>query len=114
LGASQPGTATACSSDDLAKIPPSRDPFSLVRSVPGVHLDRVNIGGNEPGQAPTVVSKGTRPQDTVWTLDGVVITDMAAAGAPPTYFNFDNFEEIQVATAGQNIKQQTGGIRINL
>ena len=39
---------------------------------------------------------------------------MAAAGAPPTYFNFDNFEEIQVATAGQDIKQQTGGIGINL
>ena len=108
------GTATTFSSDELAKIPTARDPFSLVRSVPGVLLDRVNIGGNETGQAPTVVSKGTRPQDTVWTLDGVVITDMAAAGAPPTYFNFDNFEEIQVATAGQDIKQQTGGIGINL
>jgi Carboxypeptidase regulatory-like domain/TonB-dependent Receptor Plug Domain len=108
------GTATTFSSDELAKIPTSRDPFSLVRSVPGVLLDRVNIGGNETGQAPTVVSKGTRPQDTVWTLDGIVITDMAAAGAPPTYFNFDNFEEIQVATAGQDITQQTGGIGINL
>jgi hypothetical protein len=108
------GTATTFSSDELAKIPTARDPFSLVRSVPGVLLDRVNVGGNETGQAPTVVSKGTRPQDTVWTLDGVVITDMAAAGAPPTYFNFDNFEEIQVATAGQDIKQQTGGIGINL
>jgi hypothetical protein len=114
LDATATGTATTFSSDELAKIPTSRDPFSLVRSVPGVLLDRVNIGGNETGQAPTVVSKGTRPQDTVWTLDGVVITDMAAAGAPPTYFNFDNFEEIQVATAGQDIKQQTGGIGINL
>ena len=74
----------------------------------------MNIGGNETGQAPTVVSKGTRPQDTVYTLDGVVITDMAAAGLPPTYFNFDNFEEIQVATSGQDIKQQTGGVGINL
>ena len=82
--------------------------------MPGVLLDRVNIGGNETGQAPTVVSKGTRPQDTVWTLDGIVITDMAAAGLPPTYFNFDNFEEIQVSTAGQDIKQQTGGVGINL
>src|SRR5438093_7063260 len=108
------GTSTTFSSDELAKIPTARDPFSLVRSVPGVLLHRVNIGGNETGQAPTVVSKGTRPQDTVWTLDGVVITDMAAAGAPPTYFNFDNFEEIQVATSGQDIKQQTGGIGINL
>ena len=27
--------------------------------------------------------------------------DMAATGASPTYFNYDNFEEIQIATAGQ-------------
>ena len=39
---------------------------------------------------------------------------MAATGASPTYFNFDNFEEIQVSTAGQDIKQPTGGIGLNL
>jgi hypothetical protein len=114
LDARATGAATTFSKDELTKIPTSRDPFSLVRTVPGVLLDRVNIGGNETGQAPAVVSKGTRPQDTVYTLDGVVITDMAAAGAPPTYFNFDNFEEIQVSTAGQDIRQQTGGVGINL
>jgi len=114
VDAKQTGTATTFSKDELVKVPTSRDPFALVRTVPGVLLDRVNIGGNETGQAPTVVSKGTRPQDTVYTLDGVVITDMAAAGLPPTYFNFDNFEEIQVATSGQDIKQQTGGVGINL
>src|ERR1017187_2998694 len=48
-------TATAFSKDELAKIPTSRDPFSLLRSVPGVLLDRLNVGGNETGQAPTVV-----------------------------------------------------------
>jgi hypothetical protein len=114
LDATATGTSTTFTHDELAKIPTARDPFSLVRSVPGALLDRVNIGGNETGQAPSVVSKGTRPQDTVWTLDGIVITDMAAAGAPPTYFDFDNFEEIQVSTAGQDVKQQTGGIGINL
>src|SRR5438093_1400233 len=114
LDAKATGTSTTFSRDELANVPTSRDPFALVRGVPGVLLDRVNIGGNETGQAPTVVSKGTRPQDTVWTLDGIVITDMAAAGLPPTYFNFDNFEEIHVSTAGQDIKQQTGGVGINL
>jgi hypothetical protein len=114
VDATATGTSTTFSIDELTKVPTSRDPFALVRTVPGVLLDRVNIGGNETGQAPTVVSKGTRPQDTVYTLDGVVITDMAAAGLPPTYFNFDNFEEIQVSTAGQDIKQQTGSVGINL
>ena len=114
LDATATGTSTTFSRDELTNIPTSRDPFSVLRTAPGVLLDRVNIGGNETGQAPTVVSKGTRPQDTVWLLDGIVITDMAAAGLPPTYFNYDNFQEIQVSTAGQNIAQPTGGVGINL
>ena len=85
-----------------------------MRSVPGVLVDRVNIGGNETGQQSNFASKGTRPQDAVWTIDGINITDMAATGASPTYFNYDNFEEIQVSTAGQDIKQPTGGMGLNL
>src|SRR5436190_7779698 len=107
------GTATNFSSDELTKIPTSRDPFALMRSVPGVLVDRVNIGGNETGQQSNFQSKGTRPQDAVWTMDGIVITDMAATGASPTDFNYDNFEEIQVSTAGQDIKQPTGGMGLD-
>ena len=77
-------------------------------------MDRVNIGGNETGQQSNFASKGTRPQDAVWTMDGVNITDMAATGASPSYYNYDNFEEIQVSTAGQDIKQPTGGMGLNL
>ena len=108
------GTATNFTADELAKIPTSRDPFALMRSVPGVLVDRVNIGGNETGQQSNFASKGTRPQDAVWTMDGINITDMAATGASPTYYNYDNFEEIQVSTAGQDIKQPTGGMGLNM
>jgi Carboxypeptidase regulatory-like domain/TonB-dependent Receptor Plug Domain len=108
------GTATNFTADELTKIPTSRDPFALMRSVPGVLVDRVNIGGNETGQQSNFASKGTRPQDAVWTMDGINITDMAATGASPSYYNYDNFEEIQVSTAGQDIKQPTGGMGLNL
>jgi hypothetical protein len=108
------GTATNFTADELSKIPTSRDPFALMRSVPGVLVDRVNIGGNETGQQSNFASKGTRPQDAVWTMDGINITDMAATGASPSYYNYDNFEEIQVSTAGQDIKQPTGGMGLNL
>jgi len=102
------GTTTNITSDELTKIPASRDPFALMRSVPGVLVDRVNIGGNETGQQSNFVSKGTRPQDAVWTLDGVAITDMTLTGTSPTYFNWDNFEAIHVATAGQAIDDGRG------
>jgi Carboxypeptidase regulatory-like domain/TonB-dependent Receptor Plug Domain len=108
------GTATNFTADELTKIPTSRDPFALMRAVPGVIVDRVNIAGNETGQQSNFVSKGTRAADAVWTMDGVNITDMAATGASPTYFNYDNFEEVQVSTAGQSIKQPTGGVGVNL
>ncbi len=107
------GTATNFTQAELEKIPTSRDPWALLRTVPGVLVDRVNIGGNETGQQSNFQSKGTRPQDAVWVMDGIVITDMAAVGASPTYFNYDNFEEIQVSTAGQDIKQPTGGVGLN-
>ena len=84
-----------------------------MRSVPGVLVDRVNVGGNETGQQSNFVSKGTRPQDAVWAMDGVLITDMTLTGTSPTYFNWDNFEAVQVATAGQAITQQAGGPGIN-
>src|SRR4029077_17699626 len=106
-------TATNVTLDELTNIPTSRDPFSLLRSVNGVLVDRVNVGGNEPGQQPNVLSKGTRPQDAVWTLDGVAITDMTLTGSAPTYFNWDNFDAIHVATAGQGITQQAGGPGLN-
>lgn len=107
------GTATNFTQSELASIPTSRDPWALLRTVPGVMIDRVNIGGNETGQQSTLQSKGTRGADAVWTMDGVVITDMHAIGSSPTYFNYDNFEEIQVSTSGQNIRQSTGGIGLN-
>src|SRR4051812_46992958 len=113
VDARQTGTMTNISIDERANIPASRDPFSLLRSINGVLVDRVNVGGNETGQQSNFVAKGTRPQDAVWTLDGVAITDMTLAGSSPTYFNWDNFEAINVGTAGQAITQQSAGPGLN-
>src|SRR5262245_12844567 len=107
------GTATNFTSAELNSIPTSRDPWALLRTVPGVMVDRVNIAGNETGQQSNFQSKGTRPADAVWTMDGVAITDMAAIGSSPTYFNYSNFDEIQVSTAGQDVRQPTGGVGLN-
>jgi Carboxypeptidase regulatory-like domain len=74
------GTAVNFTSNELQNIPTSRDPFALMRTVPGVLLDQVNIAGNETGQQPNVLGKGSRQQDTTWAIDGVEITDMGALG----------------------------------
>src|SRR5574341_2125164 len=77
------GTSVTMSRDELEKVPQARDPWAVLRSVPGVLLDRVNIAGNESGQQAGFMAKGASGNDTIWNMDGVAITDMAAIGASP-------------------------------
>lgn len=107
------GTATNFTQDELSRVPTSRDPWALLRTVPGVQMDRINIAGNETGQQSNFASKGSSRYDTVWTMDGIIITDMSATGGSPTYFDYDAFEEIQISTSGNDIRQPTGGAGLN-
>src|SRR5215467_15632441 len=52
----QVGTATNFTAIELQSIPTSRDPWALMRVVPGVLVDRANIGGNETGQQSNFVA----------------------------------------------------------
>lgn len=108
------GTATTISKAELAGIPTSRDPWALMRTIPGVLVDRVNVAGSESGQQSNFFGKGSDPKDAVWSLDGVVITDMAAIGASPTYFTYDAFDEVNFSTGGNDVRVSTGGIGVGL
>jgi hypothetical protein len=77
-------------------------------------MDRENVGGNMSGQQSNYVSRGGNPTNNKWSLDGVDITDMAATGASPSYYDFDAFEEMTINTGGVDVTQQTGGVGINL
>jgi hypothetical protein len=107
------GTATTLTSTELESTPQSKDPWAVLKTVPGVIVDRVNVGGNESGQQSSFVGKGTTLSDTMWNLDGVVITDVNSGGASSSYYDFNAFEEVNVTTGGNDLRQQTGGIGIN-
>ncbi|MGE0454563.1 MAG: carboxypeptidase regulatory-like domain-containing protein [Vicinamibacteria bacterium] len=108
------GTSTTMTSDELQLVPNARDPWAVLKAVPGVLVDRVNIAGNENGQQANSAAKGTGSADRMWNLDGIVITDMSATGASPTYFDFDAFQEIGVTTGGADLSTQGGGMSINM
>jgi hypothetical protein len=108
------GTGTTVTSDELTKLPNSRDPWAFMRTVPGVQIDRVNQAGSESGQQSGYVGKGSPQTDSMWVLDGVVITDPAAVGASPTYYDFDAFEEVAITTGGADVRVATGGVGINM
>jgi hypothetical protein len=107
-------TGATVSQTELEKIPTSRDPWSVLQTAPGVLTDRINVGGNESGQQSNYVGPGSAGDQAVWSVDGVVITDMAALGSSPSYFDFDAFEEMQVTTGGSDSTIATGGVVLNM
>jgi hypothetical protein len=106
-------TSTNVTNEELQQIPSSRDPWVVLQTVPGVIVDRVNVGGAESGQQSNYQAKGAAPQDNTWTIDGVPITDMAALGSSPTYYDFDMFQEMQVTTGGADLTNATPGVALN-
>jgi len=108
------GTSTTVSLEELQNIPSGRDPWVVMQTVPGIIMDRVNVGGSESGQQSGYQAKGASGADATWNLDGVPITDMAATGATPTYWDFDMFQEMNVTTGGSDLTSSTGGVHLNL
>jgi hypothetical protein len=108
------GTATSISKVELEKIPTSRDPWTVLQSVPAVQVDRINVGGSQSGQQSVYYAKGALGRDNTWNMDGVNITDMGATGSSPLYFDFDSFEEMQVTTGGSDPRIETPGVQLNM
>jgi len=96
----------------LENIPSARDPWVIIEQVPGMVMDRQNVGGNQSGQQSSFLAHGSATNQ-VWNMDGGGITDMASDSSP-SYYDFDSFEEIQITTGGGDASLDTGGISINL
>ncbi len=108
------GTDETIQKDELEKVPSSRDPWALLRTVAGVQLDRVNVAGSESGQQSGYQGAGAVADNNTWNIDGVPITDMAAVGASPGYYTYDTFDEINISTGGSDITAATGGVHMNM
>jgi Carboxypeptidase regulatory-like domain/TonB-dependent Receptor Plug Domain len=107
-------TSTNVSVEELQSIPSSRDPWVVLQTVPGVIVDRVNVGGAESGQQSSYQAKGASGADNTWNIDGIAVTDMAATGSTPTYYDFDMFQEMQVTTGGADVMSVTPGVQLNM
>src|SRR3954454_9098916 len=108
------GTSTNVSLEELQNIPSARDPWVVMQSVPGIIVDRVNVGGAESGQQSNYQAKGASGGENTWNMDGIAITDMAALGSTPTYYDFDMFQDMQVTTGGADVTSPTPGVQLNM
>jgi hypothetical protein len=101
--------------DILQSLPTSRDPWVVLSMAPSVIIDRENVGGAESGQQSGYTARGsTSGAQNVWAMDGMVITDPAAIGASPSYYDFDAFEEMNITVGGADVTVQTGGVALNM
>ncbi len=98
----------------LQSLPSARDPWVIIEQAPGVAMDRQNVGGSASGQQSNFVARGAQMSQQKWNLDGVDITDMAATGGSPVYFDFDAFEEMQISTGGADVTMQSPGVSVNI
>jgi hypothetical protein len=105
------GTSTTMTAEELGSVPNARDPWGVLKSVPGVLVSVVNIAGNYNGQQAAFVAKGAWEQ--TWNLDGLNITDLSS-GASASYYDFGAFQEVNVTTGGADVRTQAGGIGVNL
>jgi hypothetical protein len=105
---------TNVSYEELQQIPSSRDPWVVLQTVPGIIVDRVNVGGAESGQQSNYIAKGAVTSDNTWNIDGIPITDLAATGSSPTYYAFDMIQEMSVTTGGASATNPTAGAQLNM
>ncbi|MGB6335824.1 MAG: TonB-dependent receptor, partial [Thermoanaerobaculia bacterium] len=104
---------TTISQIELEKIPTARDPWAILTQAAGVQVDGINVGGNRSGQQSSFRSAGQPPRENDFLVDGVQITSMYGGGSS-TYYDFGQFEEIQLGIGGNDVTKTTGGVSVNL
>ena len=89
--------------------------------MPGVQLDTVNVAGNQSAEVggTRLITKGSG--NVVYQVDGATTTDNTYGnpfqrqnGGTNTFFDFSTFQDVEVATGGSVVEQQTSGVTINV
>lgn len=114
LDARRTGTLAVATQRELEIVPTARNPWVIFQTAPGVQTDRVDVGGSESGWQAGIVAKGDCGCNNTWNMDGVNITDMAAVGGSPTYYDFDSIAEMQMTVGGADASIQTQGVQLNM
>lgn len=108
------GTSEVVTQEEIENLPTARDPWVMLQMMPGVLVDRVNVGGNKSGQQSYFVSKGVERHQTSWNIDGVNVTEMDETGTTTFYYDFGSFQEFQVTTATADPSVRTPGVQVNM
>jgi hypothetical protein len=99
----------------LQDIPTSRDVWAILQNMaPQVVLDREDVGGSQGGLQAVFSTHGASWHQNTYAMNGVNVTDPAATGAAQFYYDYDSFEEVNIATAQHTAEVGTPGVYYNL
>lgn len=114
-------TGATFSQQELTDIPTARNVWNLIQQVPGVQVDTVDVAGAGSGATggPDFISKGSG--NVSYKVDGSTITDNTYGnpfgrqnGGTNTFFDFDSFQNVEIATGGSLLEQENSGVTINV
>jgi hypothetical protein len=98
--------------DEREAVPRPLDAWSALAFAPGLVATDVGGFGADGASPPIIQSRGSRPIDTVWYVDGVDLRPPSVAGIAPRHASL--VDEIAVSTAGHDLRHATGGAAVNV
>ncbi len=100
----------------MQNLPTTRDVWMLEKMTPGVYSRYWNVGGTESLQQDAGSARGDPDHYmTMYAIDGINITSMAARGSAAIYYNYDTIEETNIVVGGAaDVTQQTSGLSNNV
>ena len=96
---------------ELRAIPTTRDPWAVLRQVPGVLLAQMDVGSGHSALQIPFVGKGSHGDQNDFNSDG---TTVSIGGYSPILFDFDSLESIAVTTGGSDPSLSSPGVTVNL
>ncbi len=104
-------TGATYGEQELKTIPTTRDPWAILRQVPGILISSVYVGDGAGASQPGVVGKGAGGNQN--TYQHRRRHDLAG-GFRTRPFDFDSLDSIGVATGGSDPSLSSPGVTINL
>jgi hypothetical protein len=81
-------------------------------AVPGMLLDRENVGGSDSGQQSSYFGHGSQSGDSAGASTGPM-SPTTRPSAGPGYFNMSGYDEVVVNYGNNDVTTQTGGVKVN-
>ena len=95
-------------------LPTGRSTWSYASLIPGVKIQKPDVGGISGAQQNVMFGRGANVADTSVEIDGLMVNTLIGDGGWQGYFNPMMTAETSYTTSGITAETQLGGLRINM